>query len=161
MRRRVGTMVFAANVDASRGSFEPCGPQPPAAEARRLRPESQAPLCHSERSESTNAASAEIACGLYRARSRKTNEVQSNICILTIKILRRYAPQNDELLNCSPAPRQTGIYNWRQRKEDRGKSVQCGHGLQRNPALAVRAEAPPRGGSQYSPSLASAREYPL
>ena len=35
--------------------------------------------CHSERSGSTNAASAETACGLCRARRRKTNEVQSRI----------------------------------------------------------------------------------
>ena len=37
----------------------------------------------------TNAASAETACGLCRARRRKTNEVQSNICIVSIQILRR------------------------------------------------------------------------
>ncbi len=36
------------------------------------------------------------ACGLCRARRRKTNEVQSNICILSIQILRRSAPQNDK-----------------------------------------------------------------
>ncbi len=39
------------------------------------------------------------ACGLCRARKRKTNEVQSNICIVSIQILRRYAPQNDKLLS--------------------------------------------------------------
>ena len=50
-------------------------------------------------SESTNAASAETACGLCRARRRETNEVQSNICIVSIQILRRYAPQNDKLLS--------------------------------------------------------------
>ncbi len=83
-----------------------CGPQ--------ACPEYQA-LCHSERSGSTNAASAETACGLCRARRRKTNAVQSNICMLMIQILRRSAPQNDELLNCSQTPRQTGICNWRQR----------------------------------------------
>ncbi len=71
--------------------------------------------CHSERSGSTNAASAEAADGLCRARRRKTNEVQSNICIVSIQILRRSAPQNDKLLNCSQTPRQTGICNWRQR----------------------------------------------
>ncbi len=37
------------------------------------------------------------ACGLCRARKRKTNEVQSNICIVSIQILRRSAPQNDKL----------------------------------------------------------------
>ena len=45
------------------------------------------------------------ACGLCRARRRKTNEVQANICIVSIQILRRYAPQNDELLlNCELIP---------------------------------------------------------
>ncbi len=39
------------------------------------------------------------ADGLCRARRRKTNEVQSNICIVSIQILRRYAPQNDKLLS--------------------------------------------------------------
>ncbi len=73
-------------------------------------------LCHSERSGSTNAASAEAACGLCRARRRKTNAVQSNICIVSIQILRRSAPQNDKLLNCSQTPQQTGISNWRQRR---------------------------------------------
>ena len=48
-----------------------------------------------------NAASAEAACGLCQARRRETNEVQSNICIVSIQILRRYAPQNDKLLNRS------------------------------------------------------------
>ena len=43
------------------------------------RPTSTTLLCHSERSGSTNAASAEAACGLCRARRRKTNEVQSRI----------------------------------------------------------------------------------
>ncbi len=46
--------------------------------------------CHVERSGSTNAASAETACGLCLARRMKTNEVQSNICIQMIQILRRY-----------------------------------------------------------------------
>ncbi len=61
------------------------------------------------------------ADGLCRARRRTTNEVQSNICIVSIQILRRYAPQNDKLLNCSQTPRQTGICNWRQRGEVKGK----------------------------------------
>ena len=52
---------------------------------------------------------------------RKTNAVQSNIYIVSIQILRRYAPQNDKLLlNCAfcilnselfPAPQQTGVVN--------------------------------------------------
>ncbi len=77
-----------------------------------------------------NAASAETACGLYLARRRKTNEVQSNICILTIQILRRSAPQNDKLLNYSQTPQQTGINNWRQRRKVKGKDVRNGRDLQ-------------------------------
>ena len=108
------------------------------------RPTSTTLLCHSERSGSTNAASAEAACGLCRARRRKTNEVQSNICILTIQILRRSAPQNDktrrtairttrwnQTIHCSQTPQQTGISNWRQRGKVEGKDVRSGHGLQR------------------------------
>ncbi len=69
------------------------------------RPTPTALLCHSERSESTNAASAETACGLCRARRRKTNEVQSRIYGIGLQILRRYAPQNDKLLlNCELSP---------------------------------------------------------
>ncbi len=108
--------------------------------------------CHSERSESTNAASAETACGLYLARRRETNEVQSNLCMLTIQILRRSAPQNDKLLNCSQTPRQTGISNWRQRGKVKekmfGAVAACRAKYRRS---AVRAEAPPCGGSQNSP----------
>ena len=77
-------MVFATNVDALGGYFEPCGPQPWPAEARKRAPQAapESPtdlLCHSEQSESTNAASAEAASGLCFARRRKTNEVQSRI----------------------------------------------------------------------------------
>ena len=115
------------------------------------RPTPTALLCHPERSESTNAASAETACGLCQARRRETNEMQSRIyseqgyrCFAAlnmtvaaalrkevndkrsavknlstytfIQILRRSAPQNDKLLNCSQTPPQTGISNWRQRE---------------------------------------------
>ncbi len=55
------------------------GRRRPASVPRRLRPNPS--LCHSERSGSTNAASAETACGLCRARRRKTNAVQSRICL--------------------------------------------------------------------------------
>ena len=41
------------------------------------------------------------------------------------------SPQNDELLNCSQTPRQTGICNWRQRGKVEGKDVRGGRGLQR------------------------------
>ncbi len=105
------------------------------------------------------------ACGLCRARRRKTNEVQSRIysgqgyrCFAAlnmtvaaalrkevndkrsavknlstytfIQILRRSAPQNDKLLNCSQTPQQTGICNWRQRGEVERKGVRGGRGLQ-------------------------------
>jgi hypothetical protein len=98
---------FTAIVVASFfGSFEPCGPQPCPAQARKhpavagrapqAASESQA-LCHSERSGSTNAARAETACGLCRARRRKTNAVQSRIFSLANQRPRTdYASQGRE-----------------------------------------------------------------
>ena len=128
-------MVFATIAGASR-LLEPCGPQPPAAEARKhpavagRAPQAASEIIHnafscktfaragcrgracgrepapgarssvSEREQilrdmlaiivilsvseesMMNAASAETACGLCRARRRKTNAVQSNICNL-------------------------------------------------------------------------------
>ena len=144
MRRRGGTMVFAANVDASGGSPVQAaaspggGPQACPAGCARI----QALLCHSERSESTNAASAETACGLCRARRRKTNEVKS-------RIYRDYqepdsssifrSPQNDKTeriairttrwnrtIHCSQTPRQTGMKNCRTRLLSRWSGKQTG-----------------------------------
>jgi hypothetical protein len=144
MRRRVGTMVFAANVDASGGSPVRAaaspggGPQACPAGCARI----QALLCHSERSESTNAASAETACRLCRARRRKTNEVKS-------RIYRDYqepdsssifrSPQNDKTeriairttrwnrtIHCSQTPRQTGMKNCRTRLLSRWSGKQTG-----------------------------------
>ncbi len=51
--------------------------------------------------------------------------MQSNICIVSIQILRRSAPQNDKLLNCSQTPQQTGICNWRQRGKVEGKDARA------------------------------------
>ncbi len=78
-----------------------------------------------------------------------------------IQILRRYAPQNDKLLNCSQTPPQTGICNWRQRGEVKGKDRCSGRSwlaeintgfsrASRSPALRRLAKLAP---------LASAREY--
>ena len=47
-----------------------------------------------------------------------------------LQILRRSAPQNDKLLNCSQTPQQTGICNWRQRGKVEGKDVRGGRSLQ-------------------------------
>ncbi len=44
-----------------------------------------------------------------------------NLFWARLQILRRSAPQNDKLLNCSQTPQQTGISNWRQRGKDGGK----------------------------------------
>ncbi len=53
--------------------------------------------------------------------------------------------------HCSQTPQQTGICNWRQRRKGGGKRCSGGCGLLKyNPALAVRAEAPPCGDSQNS-----------
>ncbi len=68
-----------------------------------------------------------------------------------LQILRRSAPQNDKLLNCSQTPRQTGICNWRQRREVEGKDVRAAAVCRaKHRRSAVRAEAPPCGGSQNS-----------
>ncbi len=101
------------------------------------------------------------ACGLCLARRRKTNEVQSNICIVSIQILRRSAPQNDKLLNCSQTPQQTGMYSWRQRSVEK-------HGLLFGRLAKVRianlrrsagrAEAPLRGRLSKLAPPASARD---
>ncbi len=104
---------FTAIVVASFfGSFEPCGPQPWPAEARKhpavarrapqATSESQVLLVILSGAKNLFPCEPKAACGLFRARRRKTNEVQSNICIVSIQILRRSAPQNDELLlNCA------------------------------------------------------------
>ena len=137
------------------------------------RPTSTTLLCHSERKRRIFfPCEPKTACGLFRARRRKTNEVQSNICIVSIQILRRSAPQNDktgrtarrttrwdQTIHCSQTPRQTGICNWRQREGDRGKNARaaavCRNTIRRS---AVRAEAPPCGGSQTLAPRASARK---
>ena len=97
-----------------------------------------------------NAASAGAACGLCRARRRTTNEVQSNICIVSIQILRRSAPQNNKLLNCSQTPQQTGMCKtggnaerWREKMFGAVAACRDKHRLS-----AGRAETPPCGGSQ-------------
>ncbi len=76
-------LVFTAFGRARPGrTARHCPPLPASARPPRNR--------HVERSGSTNAASAEAACGLCRARRRKTNEGQSKICVNNfIQILRR------------------------------------------------------------------------
>ena len=86
-----------------------------------------------------------------------------NLFWARLQILRRYAPQNDKLLNCSQTPQQTGICNWRQRGEVKGKD-RCSERPQlaeintgfsrasRSPALRRLAKLAP---------LASAREHLL
>jgi len=67
----------------------------------RLRPESK-PFVILNEVKNLFPCEPKAADGLCLARRRKTNAVQSNICIVSIQILRRYAPQNDKLfLNCA------------------------------------------------------------
>ncbi len=97
---------FCTNVVASFfGSFEPCGPQPWPAEARKRAPQAASeskPFVILNEVKNLFPCEPKAAGGLFRARRRKTNAVQSNIYIVSIQILRRYAPQNDKLciLNC-------------------------------------------------------------
>ena len=99
-----------------------------------LRPESQPYFVILNEVKNLFPCEPKAADGLCRARRRKTNEVQSNICMLTIQILRRSAPQNDktgrtairttrwnQTIHCSQTPQQTGVCNWRQRGEVKGK----------------------------------------
>ena len=175
-------MVFAANVVASFfGSFEPCGPQPwpaqarkhPAIAGRAPQAASESPtdlLCHPERKRRIYLGKVTDSSSIFRspqndnavfalnhflsgthssarpgrlrgsrfqrepapgARSSDQKEKEPAIIVMLseakhlfwarLQILRRYAPQNDKLLNCSQTPQQTGISNWRQRGEVKGK----------------------------------------
>ena len=149
MRRRMRNNGFCTNVVALCGSSVRAaalaGAGPQTSGCRRACPAGcvriQA-LCHSERSGSTNAANAETACGLCRARRRKTNEVKS-------RIYRDYqepdsssifrSPQNDKTeriairttrwnrtIHCSQTPRQTGMKNCRTRLLSRWSGKQTG-----------------------------------
>ncbi len=127
-------MVFATIAGTSCGSFEPCGPQPwpaqarkhPAVAGRAPQAASESPtdlLCHSERSEESFPLRTK---GRLRTMPRKEEKdkrsaVKNLSTYTSIQILRRSAPQNDKLLNCSQTPQQTGICNWRQRGEVKGK----------------------------------------
>ena len=175
-------MIFTANVVASFfGSFEPCGPQPWPAQARKhpavagrapqAAPESKSFVILNE-VKNLFPCEPKAADGLCRARRRKTNEVQSNICIVSIQILRRSAPQNDKLLNCSQTPRQTGICNWRQRGEVKGKDrcsgrlrfveIQSGFSrASRSPALRRLAKLAPRASARKQHSTDRSRACEL
>ncbi len=76
-------MVFATNVDASFfGSFEPCGPQPWPAEARKRTPQAASeskPFVILNEVKNLFPCEPKTADGLCLARRRKTNEVQSRI----------------------------------------------------------------------------------
>ena len=85
--------------------------------------------------------------------------MQSNICIVSIQILRRYAPQNDELLNCSQLRNRLGCAKLAATQVEKWELVvQCsvGEEIRRS---AVRAEAPPCGGSQILAPRTSARKH--
>ena len=55
-----------------------------------------------------------VAAALRKEVNDKRSAVKNLSMYTFIQILRRSAPQNDKLLNCSQTPRQTGICNWRQ-----------------------------------------------
>ena len=62
-----------------------------------------------------------VAAALRKEVNDKRSAVKNLSMYTFIQILRRSAPQNDKLLNCSQTPQQTGISNWRQRGKDGGK----------------------------------------
>ncbi len=125
MRRRVRNNGFCTNVVASFfGSFEPCGPQPWPAEARkhpavaRRAPQAAPEIIHNAFSCKTFARA---GCG-GRAFSASRPRAQG---LPYQKEPAGYACHNCELcilhFELFPAPRQTGISNWRQRGEVKGK----------------------------------------
>ncbi len=64
-----------------------------------------------------------VAAALRKEVNNKRSAVKNLSTYTFIQILRRSAPQNDKLLNCSQTPQQTGICNWRQRGKVEGKDV--------------------------------------
>ncbi len=62
-----------------------------------------------------------VAAALRKEVNDKRSAVKNLSTYTFIQILRRSAPQNDKLLNCSQTPQQTGICNWRERGEVKGK----------------------------------------
>ncbi len=166
-------MVFGTNVVASCGSFEPCGPQPWPAEARKHPAVAgRAPQAASAPprqpyfvilSEAKNLFPCEpkAACGLCRARRRKTNEVQSRIYFgqgyrFFVAMLLRMTNYLIVRKLRSRLGYATGGNAERWKEKMFGAVAAC-RGKHR--LLAVRAEAPPRGGSQILAPPASAREH--
>ncbi len=124
-------MVFATHVNVSCGSFEPCGPQPWPAQARKHPAVAgRAPQAASESQpyfvilsvseESFPLRTKGRGRTMPRKEEKDKRSAVKNLFWARLQILRRYAPQNDELLNCSQTPRQTGICNWRQRRLEIG-----------------------------------------
>ena len=139
MRRRVRNNGFTTKVDAftSSGiSGAACGARlrasaaggcgPHGSKSRTTATANRSPgptapriqaFCHSERSEESFPLRTK---GRGRTMPSKEDKDKrrtiKNLSTYTfIQILRRSAPQNDKLLNCSQTPQQTGICNWRQR----------------------------------------------
>ena len=82
MRRRMRTMVFATIAIASFGSFEPCGPQPWPAEARKRAPQAASeskPFVILNEVKNLFPCEPKAACGLCLARREITNVLQSRI----------------------------------------------------------------------------------
>ncbi len=74
-------------------------------------------LCHSERSEESFPLRTKGRLRTMPSKEEKDKRsAVKNLFGERLQILRRYAPQNDKLLNCSQTPQQTGICNWRQRR---------------------------------------------
>jgi hypothetical protein len=125
---------FAAIAGTSCGSFEPCGPQPWPAQARKHpagtghAPQAAPEIIHNAFSCKTFARA---GCG-GRAFSASRPRAQG---LPYQKEPAGYACHNCELcilhFELFPAPRQTGISNWRQRGEVERKGVRGGRGLQR------------------------------
>ena len=113
--------------------------------------------------QAASALNMTVAAALRKEVNNKRSAVKNLSTYTFIQILRRSAPQNDKLLNCSQTPRQTGICNWRQRGKDGGKrcsgrsrlaEINTGFSrASRSPALRRLANTRPAGFGTRTPPV--------
>ena len=92
----------------------------PASVPRRLRPNLKPFVILNEVDRRTQREQRPLADYAEQGGERQTQCSQESVYVYLIQILRRSAPQNDKLLNCSQTPPQTGICNWQQRESEIG-----------------------------------------
>ena len=175
MRRRVRNNGFCTNVVASCGSSSRAGLRRPrlrpASVPRRLRPNLKPFVILNEVDRRTQREQRPLADYAEQGGERQTQCSQESVYVYLIQILRRSAPQNDKLLNCSQTPRQTGICNWRQRGKverkrcsGRSRLAEINTGFSRasrSPALRRLAKLAPRTSARKQHSADRSRACEL